>query len=56
VIATLSDASTITFSVVGFFVFLVLVVLLRSLMRRDSFNWRHIRIGFFIERDPKEGE
>ena len=55
-IAQLSQSSTITISVIGFFAFLAIVVLARSLLTKKDSTWRHIRIGFFIERDPKGGD
>lgn len=55
-IAQLSQSSTITISVIGFFAFLAIVVLARSLLTKKDSTWRRIRIGFFIERDPKGGE
>ena len=50
-----SDATTITVSLVGLAVFLVLVVLVRLVMRRGSPpSWRRYRLGVFVERDPSE--
>lgn len=48
----LSTSETITFSVVGFFVLIALLVFVRLLMRRTPPTWHLYRIGFFIERDP----
>jgi hypothetical protein len=50
----LSEPTTITVIVVGFAAFLALIALLRILLRKNDPGWRRIRIGFFIERDPKE--
>lgn len=50
-IAALSDATVITLVVVGFFVFVVLVVVTRSVMRRDTLPYRRYRLGVFVERD-----
>ena len=47
----LATSETITFSVVGFFVLIALLVFVRLLMRRTPPTWHLYRIGFFIERD-----
>jgi len=48
-----STSETITFSVVGFFVLIALLIFVRLLMRRTPPTWHLYRIGFFIERDPE---
>lgn len=47
----LTDASTVTIIIVGFFVFLVLVAVARTVMRRDTPAYRRYRLGIFVERD-----
>lgn len=47
----LSDSSTITISVIGFFALLVIVALTRAVMRRDETPYRRYRLGIFVERD-----
>ena len=47
-----STSETITFSVVGFFVLIALLVFARLLIRRTPPTWRLYKIGFFIERNP----
>jgi hypothetical protein len=58
VTVALSDASTITVSVVGFFALLVIVALTRAVLRRDAKPYKRYRLGVFVERDdgPKEDE
>lgn len=55
----ISDATTITFTVVGFFAFLALLAVARSALRKDKKHYRRVRMGFFIERgdadDPPQG-
>jgi hypothetical protein len=46
-----SDATTITISVVGFLAFLAIVALARVLLRSEESRWRKVRLGFFIERN-----
>jgi len=53
-VLALSDHSTITISVIGLFAFLAIVALARTLLRKGDRDWRRIRIGFFIERDPHD--
>jgi hypothetical protein len=56
VIVGLSESSTITFSVVGLVIALAIIALLRILIRKETPVWRRIRIGFFVERDPREND
>jgi hypothetical protein len=46
----ISDASTITITLAGFFIFLALITFLRLLLRKEPPDWRKVRIGLFIER------
>ena len=52
-IATLSDATTVTISIVGLFAFIAIIALVRSLLTRKETNWLRIRVGFYVERDVK---
>lgn len=47
---------TITISFAAFFAFLALLVFLRLLLRKGDPNWRHIRIGVFVEREERGDE
>ena len=51
---SLSDATTITFTVVGFFVFLAVLAVARSALRKERKHYPRVRIGLFIERDSGE--
>jgi hypothetical protein len=52
----LTDPVSITISVIGFFIVLVLFVFLRLVLRREPspISWRRFRIGFFVERDSSD--
>lgn len=52
----MDTGSTITISIVGFFVLLALLVFLRLLYRKSDPLWREIRVGFFIERVTAEDD
>ena len=52
-VLAISTSETVTFSVVGFFALIALLVFIRLLMRRTPPTWHHWRIGFFVERDPE---
>jgi len=54
----LSDPVTITFSIVGAFVFLGLLVIARLLLRREPspWHWHRFRVGIFLERDAYDPE
>jgi hypothetical protein len=58
VILALSETETITLGVIGWFVLIGIFVLLRVLFRKEPSppSWQRFRIGFFVERDPKEGD
>lgn len=51
-----TTAETITFSVVGFFVLIAVLVFARLLVRRTPPTWRRYRVGFFVEREPTDRE
>jgi hypothetical protein len=53
-VIAISTSETITFSVVGFFVLIAVLVFIRLLMRRTPPTWHLWRVGFFIERDPQD--
>lgn len=54
-IVAFTDATTITFSIVGLVLGLALLAALRVVFRKEPApaTWARIRVGFFIERDPK---
>lgn len=53
-----SDPTVITISVACVVVALGLLALLRVIFRKEPTpaGWRRIRVGFFIERDPRRDE
>lgn len=46
----LTDATALASAIVGVFVLLALVTLLRIVLRRED-RWTRLRIGVFVERD-----
>jgi hypothetical protein len=56
--AAVSQAEAITWSVIGFFALIALLVFLRALLRREPTppRWLRYRIGVFLERDPKDDQ
>lgn len=52
-IAFASDV-TIALGVIAFFAFLALLTFMRLLLRKQPPTWRAIRMGFFVERRPRE--
>jgi len=55
-LAALSDASTITIAVVAFFVFLVVVAVVRAVLTHDKPPYRRYRLGVFVERDDGKND
>ena len=50
-ILAFSDAETITFTVVGFFLALALLTFARIILRKGMPPYRRVRFGVFVERD-----
>jgi hypothetical protein len=54
VIAALSVADDVTIVVVGVFVGLALITILRLVLRRDPPSQSRFRVGVFVERDQRD--
>jgi hypothetical protein len=57
-VIAVTDATTVSISVVAIVLGLGLLAALRVVFRKEPApaTWKRIRLGFFIERDPKNGD